>query len=294
MVKEKSWGRQMFTIANYLFLSLFSLACLLPILHVFAVSLSSNTAAMAGIVKFWPVDFSLIAYTFALGKPLFIGSILVSLKRVVLGTVINMTLTLLIAYPLSKENSSFRWRTAYAWFFAFTMFFGGGLIPNYLVVQHLGLIDTIWALVLPGAVQVFSVVLMLNFFRVLPREIEESAYMDGAGHFTILTRIFIPASLPAMATLTLFAVVFHWNSWFDGIIYMNSPENYPLQSYLKTIIVKLDPSFMSTDDVELMKSLSEETLKSAQIFLGAIPVLIIYPFLQRYFVKGIVLGSVKG
>jgi putative aldouronate transport system permease protein len=294
MVADKSLGYRIFTIINYTILALLALTCLLPLGHVLAVSLSSKAAVTAGAVKFFPVDFTLASYKLVIAKPQFITSMLITLKRVLLGVSINMILVVLTAYPLSKEVKSFRSRTIFSWFFVFTMFFGGGLIPSYIVIKSVGIIDTIWALVLPGALQIFSVVLLLNFFRGIPKELEESAFMDGAGHFAILFKIYLPASLPALATLTLFSIVYHWNSWFDGLIYMNSPENYPLQSYMQTIIVKMDQQFMRGASKELIKSLNEQTLKSAQVFLGSLPILMVYPFLQKYFVKGIVLGSVKG
>ncbi|MBO9610860.1 MAG: carbohydrate ABC transporter permease, partial [Paenibacillaceae bacterium] len=183
-------------------------------------------------------------------------------------------------------------RTLYAWFFVITMLFHGGLIPWYVVIRSTGLLDTIWALVLPGAVPVFSVVLLLNFFRQLPREMEESAYVDGAGHWTVLWKIFVPTSLSALATIALFSLVGHWNSWFDGLILMGKPEHYPLQSYLQTVIVASGSS-MPTADWASMAEISDRTVKSAQIFIGMLPILLVYPLLQKYFVKGIVLGSVK-
>lgn len=294
MVADKSMGYRIFKIFNYTALTLLALTCIFPLIHVLAISLSSKAAVSAGVVKFLPVDFTLASYKLVLNKPQFITSMWITLQRVVLGVSINMILVVLTAYPLSKEVKTFRSRTLFSWFFVFTIFFGGGLIPSYIIVKSVGIIDTIWALVLPGAVQVFSVVLLLNFFRGIPKELEESAFMDGAGHFSILFKIFLPASLPALATLTLFSLVYHWNSWFDGLIYMNSPENYPLQSYMQTIIVKMDQQFMRGANKELLKSLNEQTLKSAQVFLGSLPILLVYPFLQKYFVKGIVLGSVKG
>jgi len=196
---------------------------------------------------------------------------------------------------LAKEVRQFRYRTAYAWAFVFSMLFSGGLIPMYMLIRSLGMIDTIWALVLPGAIPVFNVVLLLNFYRSLPKELEEAAFMDGAGHWRTLWTLYVPLSLPALATIGLFATVGHWNSWFDGIIYMNSPDNYPLQSYLRTVVVQRDLSSMTyTEALQESRQISDRTLKAAQIFLGALPILLLYPFLQRYFMQGIVLGSVKG
>lgn len=174
-----------------------------------------------------------------------------------------------------------------------TCFLAGGLIPLFMIVTNLKLTNSIWSLILPGAFPVYNVIILLNFFRQLPGEMEESAIIDGAGYWTILWRIFVPTSTPCLSTLALFTVVGHWNSWFDGLIFMNSPKDYPLQTYLQTLIVSGGSGIMTKFRAALLKYVNERTAKSAQIFIGALPVLMIYPFLQRYFMKGIVLGSVK-
>lgn len=294
MVQKRGISRTLFIALNYTFLIAISILCLLPLIHVLAVSFSSSAAAMGGLVKLWPVQFTPSAYEYVLKKPEFLDALWITLKRVVLGVSISMFLTILTAYPLAKEKSKFRWRTLYAWLLVLTMLFNGGLIPWYMTIKSLGLLDSIWALVLPGAVPVFNVILLLNFYRGLPKELEESAFMDGAGHWTTLWRIYAPLSLPALATIGLFTIVGHWNSWFDGLILMNSPENYPLQSYLRTIIVGQDLTMLTSTDLSLLQDLSEQTIKTAQIFLGALPIILVYPFLQRFFIKGIVMGSVKG
>jgi putative aldouronate transport system permease protein len=292
---REHWSRHLFMAATYTILIALALLCLFPLLHVLAISFSSGNAAAAGQVVLWPVDFTTKAYEFALGRPEFGRAFWVSIQRVLIGTTVNMVLTVLVAYPLSKESSDFRWRTVYVWIFVLTMLFSGGLIPLYMVVRETHLLNSIWALILPNAVPVFNVVLLLNFFRGLPRELEEAALMDGASHWRILWEIYIPLSKPALATLTLFTVVFHWNSWFDGLIFMNSPAMYPLQSYLQTLLQQDLFQFSGTGmDQRMLQMVSDQTLRAAQIFLAAIPILLVYPFLQRYFVKGIVLGSVKG
>ena len=288
-----SLSRKAFVTGNYFILTLLALLCFLPLWQVLAISVSSRSAAESGLVSLWPIGFHLDAYKFALQKPEFIESIYVAAKRVSLGWFVNIAFAILTAYPLSKEVTAFRWRTVYVWTFFITILFGGGLIPTYMVIQKTGLIDSIWALVIPSAVHVFAVVLLLNFFRGLPKEIEESAVIDGAGHLSVAVRIYVPLSLPALATLSLMFIVSHWNSWLDGMIYMNSPANYPLQTYLKIIVLENDLTAMALGSAELMQQLSDRTFKSAQILIGAMPVLIVYPFLQKYFVKGIVLGSVK-
>lgn len=293
MVEGNSFGLKIFKLANYVFLISLSLLCILPLINILTISFSSNTAVASGEVTFWPVGWTTASYQLILDNPQFLNAIGVTIQRVVLGVSINLLLTILIAYPLSKEVNVFRMRTFYAWFFVFTMLFGGGLIPWYMVVKNTGLLDTIWALVLPGAVPVFNVVLLLNFFRGIPKELEEAAFMDGAGHWTILWRIYVPLALPALATIFLFSIVGHWNSWFDGIIFMNSPENYPLQSYLQTIIIQRDLSQITSDEIDALLNVSDRTSKAAQIFVGALPILLVYPFLQKYFMKGIVMGSVK-
>lgn len=297
-MKKMSKGRLVFEIFNYIILISAALTCLLPFVNLLAVSLSNRSAVAAGEVLFWPVDLDLSAYEFILHSNRFIRSFLISLQRVVLGVAINIVVIILTAYPLSKSSKDFKSRTVYSWFFIFTMLFVPSMIPSFIVVQNLGLIDTIWALVLPGALPIFNMVVMLNFFRNLPKELEEAALIDGAGHWTILWRIFVPLSTPSIATITLFCIVNHWNAWFDGMIYMNRPENYPLQSYLQSIVVTPE-SIMQvmnpTDEMaRLLLSLSNQTARAAQLFVATIPVLVAYPFLQKYFTTGLVMGSVKG
>ena len=274
-----------------------ALFCLLPILNVLALSFSSSAAAAAGKVKFLPVGFTLNAYEYALTKAQFIRSFGISVQRVVLGLGVNMLFTVLAAYPLSKNSRQLTGRMAYAWFFFFTMIFSGGLIPWYTVIRQTGLMDTIWGVIIPGAVPVYNVIVLLNFFRQLPKELNEAAYVDGAGEARILFNIYLPLSLPSLATLTLFVAVGHWNSWFDGLILMKSPDNYPLQTYLRNMVVVMDQTTimgMTSSQLEELGKVSDRTLRAAQIFIGALPVLAVYPFVQKYFMKGLVMGSVKG
>ena len=163
-----------------------------------------------------------------------------------------------------------------------------------MVMKNYGLIDSIWVLILPTAVPVFSIILLMNFFRELPKEIEEAAFLDGASQWYTLWRIYVPLSKPALATLVLFSAVNHWNAWFDGMLFMNSPNNYPLQTYLQTVIISRDLSIVNSNTLSELAKISDRTTKAAQVFIGAIPILLVYPFLQRYFTKGLVLGSVKG
>jgi putative aldouronate transport system permease protein len=279
---------------NLLVLAVLAVVCVFPILHTLALSLSSATAAASGRVTLWPVEFTLQSYKFVLENPAFGKSFLVSVARVLVGVPVNMLLTILVAYPLSRSKREFRARDVFAWFFLITVLFSGGLIPWYMVIKQTGLIDSFWALIIPGALPVFNVVLLANAFKGIPKELEEAAAMDGAGHWTILFKILLPMSLPVLATVTLFVAVGHWNAWFDGLILMNSPAKYPLQSYLQTVIVSPDPRMLSERDLALLKIISNRTTRAAQIFIAMIPILVVYPFLQRYFTTGIKLGSVKG
>lgn len=294
MVEYNSLGRKIFLWFNVIFLTGTAVICILPILNVLAISFSSSQYASANAVSLWPKGFTLNAYEFVANKPEFIRSFFIAVKVTVVGTLINLLLALPAAYVLSRNERKFRWRTIYIWFFVVTMLFNGGLIPTYLTVKEAGLLNNFLALILPGAVQVFNVILLMNFFRNLPKEIDEASLVDGAGHWTNLLKIYAPLSKPALATITLFAIVGHWNSWFSGIIYLNNPNDYPLQSYLQTVIIKPDLSIISSNDLNLLSTVNERTSKAAQIFLATLPILLVYPFFQNYFMTGLVMGSVKG
>ncbi len=288
----KTTGYRIFNVFNIALLILLAVMCIVPLIHVLAVSFSSKAAADANLVGLWPIQFSVEAYKKTMFNPVFLHSIWISVLRTVIGTAITLFLTFLAAYPLSKEESVFKGRTIYSWLFVFSMVFTGGLVPFYIVIQKLGLIDSFWVLVLPGAVNTFLVILMMNFFRGIPKELEEAAFMDGAGPFRTLFTMYLPISMPSIATITLFSMVFHWNSWFDGLLYLNNSNQFPLATFLQTVIIQQDMSSMSASPKE-MELISQTTVKAAQIFIGAAPILIVYPFLQKFFVKGMTLGSVK-
>ena len=288
-----SLGRRIFIVFNYTFCILLALLCVLPLVHILAISLSDEVAVNAGTVTLWPVDFTLASYEYILGEDKFFRAMGVSVIRVILALVIGMIMNVLAAYPLSKVKRQFRARQGYVWYFMVTMMIGGGLIPTYLVIANLGLLDSIWALVLPSAVNAYNIILLQNYMKSLPEEIMESAFVDGAGHWRNLFQIVLPLCKPVLATLVLFIAVAHWNSWFDGLIYMNNVRNYPLQSYLQTIVTEIDISLIQNVE-DLALNVTQKGNKSAQIFLAMLPILCVYPFLQKYFVGGIVMGSVKG
>lgn len=281
---------EMLLLAVMLVISLLSLG---PVLHTAAVSFSDNAAAAGGFVKLWPKGFTLESYRKIMEEPHFVNSFFVSVKRVLVGGVINFALTILMAYPLSRSGREFPLRNAYMWFILFTMLFSGGIIPLYLTVRTLDMFNTIWALVLPGAVPVFNVILLMNFFRNMPKELSDAGNIDGAGPWYMMTKVFVPLSLPALATVTLFSIVGHWNSFFDGLIFMRSVENYPLQTYIQQLVVQINLQELDSTQAELLQKISEKTLNAAKIIVSMVPILAVYPFLQKYFIHGIMLGSVK-
>lgn len=288
-------ARVVFNVVNHILLIGGAFLCLVPMIHILAISLSSPGPVAAQRVSLWPVQFTWSAYEWVVANPDFLRAMWVSFQRLGLAVPLSLLFTVVTAYPLSKERKYLRSRAVYVWFFFLTMLFSGGLIPSYMIVLQTGLIDTIWALVVPALTwQVFNMILVLNFFRQLPKSLEEAAYVDGASHWIVLFRVYIPLSKPVIATITLFTAVTHWNSWFDGMIYMNFPENQPLSTYIRNILQTLENVRLTISDVSLLEFLNNDTARAAQIFVAALPIILVYPFLQRYFAKGIILGSVKG
>ena len=289
--------QRIFAVVNYVFLTLLGLLCLMPLINIIALSFSSRNMVNAGLVTFWPKQFTLSSYTYMLEKSGLFPALLITLKRVVIGLVVNLVMTILVAYPLSKEKDAFKSRKYYVGFFLFSMIFNGGLIPTYLLIKELKLLDTLWALILPNAVTMYYVLLMLNFFRGIPSSIEEAATVDGANRWQTMVQIYLPLSLPSLATITLFIVVGHWNEWFDGMIYNNKSVNYPLMTFLQYHVINFKTSDLRPEQIAANPSLADldgRAIKSAGIVLCTLPILCFYPFLQRYFVSGIVMGSVKG
>ena len=296
-MQYKTRANRIFHFVNIFILAVVSLFCVLPFINLLAISFSDSAAVAAGAVGFTPVDFTLSAYEYALKGGKFIRALFISFERVFLGVGLNLILMVLTAYPLSKTRKKVAGRNIYMVYFVITMLVSGGMIPTYLVVTGLGLKDTIWALILPGALPVYNMVILMNFMRGIPEEIEEAAAIDGASPFQILTRVLLPILKPALATVGLFCIVTHWNDWFSGMIYMNNPDNYPLQTYLQSLLQNFEQLLrtQSSQDIQaLLAQMDARTGRAAQLFLGAIPVMVIYPFLQKYFTKGLVLGSVKG
>jgi putative aldouronate transport system permease protein len=294
VMKNNSIGDKLFNAFNIILLCVLGLSCVLPFVHVLAVSLSDNASATAGLVGLIPKNLTFLSYKFALQKENFIRSMGNSVLRLALGVGLNTLLTILTAYPLSKKNKIFPGRTVISWLFVVTMMINAGLIPFYLVVTRTGIDNTIWSLILPYATPAFNVMILLNYFRGIPHELEESAFVDGAGTFRILFKIYVPLAFPCLATIVIFQSVFHWNEWLWGQIFMNKIEQYPLATYIRNIVVNPNFDNMTIEQIEEMLKLSDRSFKAAQIMLASLPILIVYPFLQRFFVHGMTLGSVKG
>ena len=284
------------TVIIYIIIILLGLVCLLPLLNIVAISFSSSAAVEGNMVGLIPVGFSTAAYEKILEDSQFWHSFLISVERVVLTLIINFVLIVLMAYPLSKTNAQFRGRNIYANLMIFAMLFNGGMIPTFLVVKSYGLLNTVWALVLPGAVPIFNVILVMNFFAAVPKELEEAAFIDGANPLQVLTKIFIPISKPVLATVSLFSIVGSWNDFYSGLIYMSKAAYYPLMTYIQSLQINVEDLIKqgNLSAVVDSASLGNTNLNAAKIVVAVIPLLLIYPLLQRYFVSGIVVGSVKG
>jgi putative aldouronate transport system permease protein len=293
MIQEKNWVNRLFDLTNYLLLVFFGLLCLVPMIHIVAVSLSNRSASMGGFVTLWPIGFTWRNYQEILAAGPVYQAFFISIQRTVFGTLLNMALTVLAAYPLSKTAQEFKGRNWFMWILIVALLFNGGLIPWFLVIRNLGLINTLWALILPGALPIWNVILLMNFFRELPKELEEAAIIDGASYWAILLYIYLPLSVPALATLTLFAAVGHWNSWFDGMILITKNAQYPIMTFLRTVVVDLNLQILSVNNEDIY-NLSDRSIRAANIVVATLPILLVYPFLQRYFIHGIRLGAVKG
>jgi ABC-type glycerol-3-phosphate transport system permease component len=265
---------------------------LLPLVNTLAISLSDKAAVSGGMVGLMPVGFTLDSYGFILRDEKFWRAFGISVMRVLVGGALNFVLAVLTAFPLSRTTRAFPARNLFMWLFVFGMILNVGIVPWYLTISGYGLIDNLWALVLPGAVPIWNVILLMNFFRSIPKELDEAARIDGANPWQLLWSVYLPTSLPALATITLFSIVGHWNSFFDGLILMNNPENYPLQTYIQQLVIADRPA-LHGGQAQLMAQLSNNTLNAAKLFVAMIPILIVYPFLQRYFIRGIMLGAVK-
>jgi putative aldouronate transport system permease protein len=304
MVRDRSLSYRIVDWVLSAILIFMALSCLLPFVHLLAKSFSERAAVTADIVSLWPIGFNIENYAYILNDRQFLGSFGVSTARVLLGVVLTLLITVVTAYPLSRDRIHMPGRTFIKVLFLVGMLFSAGLIPYFLAVRNLGLYNNFLVLVVPGALSIFNTIVVMNFFRGIPVELEEAAILDGATHLDILFRVFIPVSLPVLATITLFTAVGHWNSWFDGIVFLSKSESWPLQSFMYTVITSRMLEWQtsniggSTQDAarsaQSFMNATPQGLVAAMIFIASFPIMMVYPFLQRYFVTGLTIGSVKG
>lgn len=291
-MNNMSLGERIFEVFNILFLILLCLVTLYPFIYVLFASLSEPAWVVQQRGLIWhPSGLNLEAYRLVFDNPMITSGYLNTLFIVSAGTVLNVFMTALGAYGLSRQNVM--WKNPIMFFIVFTMFFSGGLIPSYLLVTGLGMLDSLWALIIPGAVSAFNLIIMRTAFQSIPHSLEESAKLDGANDFTVMIRIILPLSMPVIAVMILFYGVGHWNSWFGAMIYLRDRELYPLQLVLREILITNSTDSMLTSAGTADKMPIGETIKYATIIVATVPILLLYPFLQKYFVKGVMIGAIK-
>lgn len=292
MRTSKSASEVIFDAANVILLCLLSIVTLYPFLYVLFASISTpaDFVQHRGILL-WPKGFSLDSYRMVFENPNIIRSYLNTIFYVAVGTTLNILMTALGAYGLSRKNVM--WKSTIMMLIVMTMFFDGGLIPKYLLMKNIGLLDTYWALIIPSAMTTWNLIIMRTAFQGVPDALEESARIDGANDWTILFRIIIPLSLPVIAVMVLFYGVWHWNKWFDALIYLRDRDLFPLQLILREILIQNDTNSMMTSVGGGDRMPVGETIKYATIMVATLPILFLYPFLQKYFVKGVMIGAIK-
>ena len=290
--RQKVWSVPQIILA--LIILIISLTCVLPFVNVAALSLSSKSAILRGDVSFWPVEFEATAYKAIFSDPSMMRSLLFTVVITVVYTAFSMTMTILMAYPLTKKR--LRGREFFNVLALFTMYFSGGTIPIYLNLKELGLLDTPWSLILPGMLSTYNMIILKSFFAALPGELEEAAIIDGANDFQVLLRVYLPLSMASLATLTLFYAVGKWNSFQDALYYIQTKAYQPLQLKLYHIIKgsqAVDIAQMEGGSSTVATSISE-SIEPATIIFATLPILVVYPFVQRYFVAGVTIGAIKG
>ncbi|TCN01098.1 MULTISPECIES: carbohydrate ABC transporter permease [unclassified Paenibacillus] len=282
-----------FDVINTLAILLFVLICLAPFIHIIAISLSSSRAIMSGDVSIYPVEINWGAYKQVVTDMSMIRSLGFTILLTVLFTVLCMVMSIAAAYPLAKTK--LKGRKVVMFIIIITMFFSGGIIPEYMLVRNLHLLDSIWALVLPGLISPFYLIILITFIQNIPDSLEESAEIDGSSYFRTLTSIIVPLSMPVIATLSLFYAVGRWNGFTDTLMYITSPELYPLQLKLYQLVQNnMVTDLIAAEGASGRQMLQPESLKAASVIFATVPILIVYPWLQRYFVNGVMLGAVKG
>lgn len=293
MIENKTFSSRLFDIFNVILMGVLAFSCIYPLWYSLCLSLSDKTAANSGIVTVYPIGFTIHSYKEIMGDWKFFNSFWISIQRTVLGTAFTMIVLIMMAYPLAKTKKEFKPRNILMWIVLFCMLFNGGTVPWYITMQKYRLIDNIWGLVLAGSLPVFNLIVMINFFRGISPDLEEAAVVDGANPWRILFQIVVPVSVPVLATIVLFTSVYHWNEFFQGLVLTTGETHYPLQTYIKQLVVNIQTTNLTKDQIENLSKLSNKSLDAAKVFIAMIPMLLVYPFLQKYFVTGIMLGAVK-
>ncbi|RTE10285.1 carbohydrate ABC transporter permease [Paenibacillus whitsoniae] len=268
------------------------LVCLLPFLHIISISLSSKHAILSDLVTIFPRGWDFNAYGIVFQDTRMLWSMGLTIVLTVTYTTLSMIMSICAAYPLTKER--LKGRKFFMLLIVFTMFFSGGLIPEYLLVKQLGMLDSLWALIVPGMISAFNLIILRSFFSSIPASLEESAYLDGSSHIGTLTRIILPLSMPALATLCLFYAVSRWNGFMDALFYITHAEMYPIQLKLYQVVMNSMVTDLTAQEGASQIESVPESLKAASIMFATTPILIVYPWLQRYFVSGVMIGAVKG
>lgn len=286
-------GDIVFNVFNYGIVALLTFTCVFPFLNQFATAFSGEYAIKTGKVFIWPVDFQLDGIKAVIMDSIIFRALFITVFLSVVGTAANLLFTVITAYPLSRRD--LKGRVPVINFILITMLFSGGMIPSFLLVKELGLLNSLAALIIPGLVSAFYVFIMMSFFRGLPEEIRESATVDGCSNMMYILKFVLPLSKASLATIGLFYAVAHWNSYFSAVLYIDNPDLYPLQVKLRNILLlsQMDTS-LETLSNEFGLNLIQESLKAATIVYSTVPILLVYPWLQKYFVKGVMIGSVKG
>ncbi|WP_026651823.1 carbohydrate ABC transporter permease [Butyrivibrio proteoclasticus] len=279
-------------IVNDILLAILAFICLYPFLNVLAYSVSGYNAVLSGRVTFYPIDFNVDAYRQILGKTQIWMAMKNTVFITVAGTALSLVLTILAAFALSRKDLP--GKSFFTAFILFTMYFSGGMIPTFLTVKNLGLFDTAFALFVPQSINVFNFIVMRTFFKNIPESLEEAARIDGASYMKVLNKIILPLSVPIIATMGLFYAVSYWNTYFDALIYIQKPELYTLQLRLRSLLFGEELNNSNANAEGIGTQVMSQSLKMATVAVSTIPILIIYPWLQRYFVKGVMIGSVKG
>lgn len=294
-MEKQSTGDKVFEVVVIVLLALVCLVVLYPLIYIFSASISKAEDVLSGEMWLLPTSFSFVGYSKIFDNPEILSGYVNTIVYTVVGTAINLAMTIMAAYPLARRD--FAGRNVITGLFVFTLFFSGGLIPSYLVVKELGMLNTMWALIIPGAVSVWNIIIMRTFFQSsIPDEIQESASIDGCSNLQTLWRIVLPLSMPIIAVMILFYSVGHWNAYFNALIYLSDRDKYPLQLFLREILLQgeMDTMVGAGDTTHAKTVMDTASIRYAIVIVANLPVLLLYPFLQKYFAKGVMVGAIKG